>query len=265
MPGKIRIGIGGWTYEPWRGSFYPPDLPKAREQQFATSQLATIEVNGTFYRTQKPATFAKWRDLAPDGFVYSIKALQYCVARKKLAEGEDSIRAFLNSGLSELGDKLGPILWQFRETRHFDPDDIAAFLAMLPSRIDGVPVRHVLEVRHESFACPQFVDLARRHNIGIVVADHDRFPQIADLTADFVYARLMRSQENVATGYGAHALDHWSRIAASWARGAKPRDLAYAGGPAPGHKSRDVFIYFISGTKVRNPAAAIALADRMKD
>jgi len=264
MSGTIRTGIGGWTFEPWRGTFYPADLPKAREADYAVTHLGTIEINGTFYRTQTPATFAKWREQAPAGFVYAVKALQYCVAKKKLAEADESIGKFLASGLGELGDTMGPILWQFRQTRKFDAEDIAAFLGMLPATIDGVPARHVLEVRHESFACPEFVDLLHKHKAGVVVADHDEHPQIADLTADFVYARLMRSEEDVPTGYDEAGLDRWAGIAKGWAEGEQPEGLSYVtDAPADG-KPRDVFAYFISGAKVRNPAAAVALAERLK-
>ncbi|MCW2391676.1 uncharacterized protein YecE (DUF72 family) [Sphingobium sp. B1D7B] len=261
--GAIRTGIGGWTYEPWRSTFYPADLPKAKELDYAVNHLATIEINGTFYRTQSPATFAKWRDAAPDGFVYAVKALQYCVAKKKLAEAGESIGKFLNSGLSELGDKLGPILWQFRPTRQFDADDMAAFFAMLPDKIDGVRTRHAVEVRHQSFACPEFVALARQHGVAIVVADHDEHPQVADLTADFVYARLMKSDEQVETGYAAADLDQWAAIAQSWAAGQAPEALTYVTPDKAPAQSRDVFAYFISGAKERNPAAAMALAKRL--
>ncbi|MBT2187972.1 DUF72 domain-containing protein [Sphingobium nicotianae] len=263
MTGAIRTGIGGWTFEPWRGTFYPADLPKAKEADYAVHHLGTIEINGTFYRTQTPATFAKWRDAAPDGFVYAVKALQYCVAKKKLAEAGESIGKFLASGLSELGDRMGPILWQFREHRKFDPEDIAAFLDMLPAQIDGVPARHVLEVRHESFACAEFVELLRKHEAAVVVADHDTHPQIADLTADFVYARLMRSQEDVPTGYDAAGLDRWASVAKAWAKGEAPEGLRYAADAKGDGTARDVFAYFISGAKVRNPAAAMALAERL--
>ena len=263
MTGTIRTGIGGWTFEPWRGTFYPADLPKAKEADYAVNHLGTIEINGTFYRTQTPATFAKWRDAAPEGFVYAVKALQYCVAKKKLAEAGESIGKFLNSGLSELGDKLGPILWQFRPTRQFDADDIADFLAMLPARIDGVPARHVLEVRHESFACPEFVELLRKHGAAVVVADHEEHPQIADLTADFVYARLMKTREEIDTGYAAADLDRWADIARGWAKGEQPDGLTYVTDQAAERTPRDVFAYFISGAKERNPAAAIALAERL--
>ncbi len=261
--GAIRTGIGGWTYEPWRGTFYPADLPQAKEPDYAVRHLRTIEINGTFYRTQTPATFAKWRDAAPEGFVYAVKALRYCVAKKKLAEAEESIGRFLGSGLSELGDRLGPILWQFRDTRRFDADDIAAFFALLPGAIDGVKARHVVEARHESFACAEFVALARKHDVGIVVADHETHPQIADPTADFVYARLMRTREDVPTGYDAAELDRWAEIATAWARGERPEGLNYVTDQPAEGKARDVFVYFIAGAKVRNPAAAMALAERV--
>ncbi|HEY1124892.1 MAG TPA: DUF72 domain-containing protein [Sphingobium sp.] len=263
MTGTIRSGIGGWTFEPWRGDFYPADLPKAKELDYAVRHLSTIEINGTFYRTQSPATFAKWRDAAPEGFVYAVKALQYCVAKKKLAEAEDSIGRFLASGLSELGDAFGPILWQLRETRKFDPEDIAAFLAILPNKIDGVPARHVIEARHESFACPEFVEMVRKHRVAIVVADHEKHPQIADLTADFVYARLMRSREDVPTGYDEAGLDRWAGIAKDWAAGKQPGSLNYVTDTPADGTPRDVFAYFISGAKERNPAAAMTLAARI--
>lgn len=263
--GVIRTGIGGWTFEPWRGTFYPADLPKSKELNYAVRHLTTIEINGTYYRTQTPRTFAGWRDAAPEGFVYAVKALRYTVMKKKLAEAEDSIQRFLASGLTELGDRLGPVLWQFMETRRFDPDDIATFMAMLPARQEGVAMRHVLEVRHESFACAEFVELARKHSVGIVVADHETHPMIADLTADFVYARLMRSEESVATGYDAAVLSRWADVARSWAQGKRPDGLTYVAddkGKADG-TPRDVFAYFISGAKVRNPAAAMALQDKV--
>lgn len=263
MTGTIRTGIGGWTYEPWRGTFYPTDLPKTKEIDYAVNHLGTIEINGTYYRTQTPATYAKWRDAAPDGFVYAVKALQYTTMKKKLAEAGESIGKFLHSGLTELGDKLGPILWQFRETRQFDPEDIAAFLDMLPTSLDGVGLRHVLEVRHASFANPEFVALLRKHGAAVVVADHQTHPMIADLTADFVYARLMRGQEHVPTGYDEAGLTRWAEIAKGWAKGECPDGLTYVTDTPADGKARDVFAYFIAGHKVRNPAAAMALAERL--
>ena len=260
MTGTIRTGIGGWTFEPWRGTFYPDDLPKTKEIDYAVSHLGTIEINGTYYSTQKPETFARWRDTAPEGFVYAVKAIQYAVRKKKLAEATDSIQRFLSSGLSELGDKLGPILWQFMATRKFDPEDIAAFLEMLPASINGVRSRHVIEARHESFACPEFVALARKHKVGIVIADHEEHPQIADLTTDFVYARLQRTQEDVATGYDAAGLTRWAGIARDWAKGEQPDGLTYVTDEKAEKTPREVFAYFIAGAKERNPAAAMALA-----
>ena len=262
--GTIRTGIGGWTYEPWRGAFYPENLPKVKEQEYAVNHLQTIEINGTFYRTQTPATYAKWRDTAPDGFVYAVKALQYCVAKKKLAEAEESIARFLGSGLTELGDKLGPILWQFRDTRKFDADDIAAFLALLPAEIDGVPVRHAIEARHESFACAEFVDLARKHGAAIVVADHIERPMIADPTADFIYARLQCAREEEPEGYSRAELDRWAGVVRSWAAGESPAGLTYVDEAGAKSRPRDVFAFFISGFKDRNPLAALALNERLK-
>ncbi len=263
MTGAIRTGIGGWTFEPWRGPFYPADLPKTKELDYAVRHLGTIEINGTYYRTQSPATFAKWRAAAPEGFVYAVKALRYTVMKKHLAEAEESITRFLHSGLTELGETLGPILWQFMETRPFDPDDIAAFLAMLPDRLDGVGLRHAIEVRHESFACPAFVELARTHGVGIVVADHPTHPMIADATADFIYARLMRSREDISTGYDDAGLDRWAAIAHQWVQGKRPDELTYVTDAPADSEVRDIFAYFISGAKVRNPAAAMALAKRV--
>jgi len=263
MSGTIRTGIGGWTFEPWRGSFYPADLPKSKELDYAVNHLGTIEINGTYYRTQSPTTFAKWRAAAPPGFVYAVKALRYTVMKKRLAEAEESIARFLHSGLTELGETLGPILWQFMETRHFDPDDMAAFLAMLPDRLEGIGLRHAIEVRHESFACPAFVDLARAHGVAIIVADHATHPMIADPTADFVYARLMQSREDIPAGYDDAALDRWAGIAQLWAAGERPDGLTYVADAPAGHKARDIFAYFISGAKVRNPTAAMALAARI--
>ena len=262
MTGTIRTGIGGWTFEPWRGTFYPETLPKAKELGYAVNHLTTIEINGTYYRTQTPRTFAGWRAAAPEGFIYAVKALRYAVMKKKLAEAEDTIQRFLASGLSELGDRLGPILWQFMETRRFDPDDMAAFMAMLPAAIDGVPMRHVVEVRHESFACAEFVDLARKHKVGIVVADHPEHPMIADLTADFVYARLMQGREDIPTGYDEAGLSRWANIAKDWAKGHRPEGLTYVTDAPADNKPRVVFAYFISAAIVRAPQAAMALAER---
>lgn len=245
MAGKIRTGIGGWTYEPWRGVFYPEGLPRKRELEYASRRLTSIEINGTYYSTFRPANWAGWREQTPDGFVFSIKASRYCTHRKELAGAAESVARFLGQGLTELRDRLGPINWQFAGTKKFVPDDIEAFLKLLPRELDGLPLRHVLEVRHPSFQSREFHDLARRYHAGIAFLDDDEFPAIDEATADFTYARLMRSREEVETGYPAAELEEWADRARTWAgRG-------------------DVFVYFISGGKVRAPAAAEALAARV--
>ncbi|MBV9842385.1 MAG: DUF72 domain-containing protein [Sphingomonadaceae bacterium] len=263
MAGRIRVGIGGWTYEPWRDTFYPPKLAHARELEFAAKAVTAIEINGTFYRLQSPDSFAKWADAVPDDFQFTLKASRYCTNRKVLGEAGESIDKFLGQGLTRLGDKLGPILWQLAATKKFDRDDIAAFLQLLPPERDGVRLRHAIEPRHESFRDPAFVDLARAAGVAIVFADSDDYPCIADLTADFVYARLQRAVEDIETGYDAAALDRWAALAKTWAAGEAPEDLPYAGAPAAKVKQRDAYIFFISGAKVRNPAAAQALIGRL--
>ncbi|QPQ54488.1 DUF72 domain-containing protein [Allosphingosinicella flava] len=244
--GRIRVGIGGWNYEPWRGTFFPPGLPKTRELDHASRQVTAIEINGTYYGSQKPETFAKWRDAVPDDFVFTVKASRFCTNRKILAEAGGSIEKFLTQGITELGAKLGPILWQFAATKTFDEADIAAFLALLPDKQDGVALRHALEVRHDSFDDPRFVALARRHNAAIVYAD-TKYPTLAEQTADFTYARLLGSVEAEPLGYPAADLDRWAETARQWAK-----------------NGRDVFVFFIAGEKARNPAAAMALIDRLR-
>ena len=256
--GAIRAGVGGWTFEPWRGVFFPPKLPHARELAHASRQLTAIEINGTFYRTQTPASFRKWREETPDGFVFSLKAPRYATNRKVLADAGESIGFFTASGIEELGPKLGPILWQFAPTKKFDPDDFGAFCALLPREHAGAPLRHALEVRHESFQTPEFVALARKHGHAIVLADHDSYPEIADLTADFVYLRLQRCREDVETGYPAEEIARWSARARRWSRGGDAPELSHAGPAGAPETPRDVFLFFISGAKVRAPAAAVA-------
>ncbi len=263
--GAIRVGIGGWTYEPWRGTFFPEGLPHARELAHASRQVTAIEVNGTFYRTQSPATFAKWRQEVPDGFVFSLKAPRFAVNRKILAEAGSSIGKFVDSGIAELGDALGPILWQLAPTKRFEPDDLAAFLDLLPAKAGGLALRHALEVRHESFRDPAFVALVRERGIAVVYADSQEYPAIADLTADFVYARLQDAAEDEPAGYAPAALDAWAAHARTWAAGGDPKDLAHAApeSRAPSARSRDVFVFMINGAKVRAPQAAIALLQRL--
>ncbi|MBB5517723.1 DUF72 domain-containing protein [Amphiplicatus metriothermophilus] len=245
MTGRIFVGVGGWSYAPWRGTFYPKGLAQRRELDHASRRLGSIEINATYYSSFKPATFAKWRAETPDGFVFAVKASRYCVNRRNLGEAADSIAKFFAQGLEQLGDRLGPINWQFRETQKFDAAEIEAFLRLLPRETGGLPLRHALEVRHPSFKDPAFYDLARRRGVAVVFADHADFPCIDEATADFAYARLMRTREDAETGYAPSALAGWAERARKWAaRG-------------------DVFIYFIAGAKARNPAAAQALIERL--
>lgn len=263
MPGKAHVGVGGWTYEPWRDNFYPKGLAQARELEHASRHLTAIEINGTYYGTQKRASWIKWRDSVPDGFVFSVKASRYTTNRKILAEGAESIGKFLDQGLAELGAKLGPILWQFAPTKRFDAEDFSGFLKLLPKEQEGVLLRHALEVRHDSFACRTFVDLARDHGCAIVFADHAEYPGIADLTADFVYARLQQSRADILTGYDDAGLDQWARCTRDWIAGNAPPDLPYVAPLSPGAAQRDAFVFFIAGAKERNPAAAQALIARL--
>lgn len=260
---RIRVGIGGWTYEPWRNNFYPAGWPQARELEYAASQLSAIEINGTYYGTQKPATFAKWRDETPDDFVFSLKASRHATNRRVLAEAGESIERFLGSGLTELGAKLGPIVWQFMPTKHFDAGDFEAFLGLLPKTLDGCRLRHVMDVRHASFQTPEYLTLARKHRVATVFADSDDYPSFADLTGDFVYARLMRANAQLKAGYAPKALDQWAENANTWAAGAEPPALPRVEDIQASGKPREVFIYFINGAKEKAPAAAMALLQRL--
>ena len=261
--GLIRIGIGGWTFEPWRNNFYPADLPQKQELHYASRQVTAIEINSTYYGPQKPATFAKWRDDVPDDFVFSVKALRYCTNRRVLAEAGESIERFVNGGLVELGNKLGPLVWQFAPTKTFDPDDFEAFLKLLPAKVQGQALRHVLEVRHESFMNPDYLALARHYNAATVFTDSEKHPSFADLTADFVYTRLMRSSPDIKTGYAPAALSTWAKRAESWADGSEPDDLPRVEKKAGKSGKREVFIYFIDGAKEHAPAAAMTLLSKM--
>jgi uncharacterized protein YecE (DUF72 family) len=261
---KIRIGVGGWTYEPWRGTFYPEDLPQKRELEHASRHLTSIEINGTYYGSQKPATYAKWRDETPDDFVFSLKAPRFAMNRTVLGEAGGSIVRFFNSGVTELKEKLGPINWQFLPTKKFDPADFEAFLKLLPREIAGRPLRHAIEVRHESFRTPAFVALARKHSVAVIIAGDSSYPQIADLTAPFVYARIMGTQAAEPEGYSDAQLVRWAARARAWAGGLIPDDLEYVAPHAGGAEPRDVFVYVISGHKVHNPAAAMSLIKRIR-
>jgi len=244
--GAIRVGIGGWTYEPWRGTFYPPKWPQAKELDYAGRHLTAIEINGTFYGRQKPASFAKWREATPEGFVFTAKASRYCTNRKVLAEAGESIARFVEQGIVELGDKLGPILWQLAATKAFDPGDMAAFLDLLPKAQDGLALRHAIEPRHESFADPAFFAMCRDAGVAVVYAEAEKYPRFDEQTADFTYARIQCAREDLEPGYSEADLDRLADQARAWAQG-----------------GRDVFLYFISGDKVRNPAAAQALIGRV--
>ncbi len=267
LPGTdlgIRVGIGGWTFEPWRDNFYPPKLSHAKELAYASRRLSAIEVNGTYYSTFKPDTFRKWRDETPEGFVFSLKANRFATNRKLLATAGESIGRFVGSGIEELGDKLGPIVWQFMPTKVFDPEDFAGFLALLPAKAGSRSVRHVMDVRHPSFMTPEYLALARKHGVATVFTDSDKFPSFADLTADFAYARLMKSDASIVTGYAPKALDVWAAHARDWAAGKTPAELPRVEtGAVKAAKARDVFVFFINGAKEKAPAAAGALIERL--
>ncbi|HZY17182.1 MAG TPA: DUF72 domain-containing protein [Ramlibacter sp.] len=245
---QVRVGVGGWTFEPWRNNFYPKALPHSHELRYASRHLTAIEVNGTFYSTFQAPTFAKWRDETPDGFVFSLKAHRSTTHRRELATAGDAIERFLASGLAELGDKLGPIVWPFMPAKAFDPADLEAFLSLLPSELAGRPLRHVLDVRHPSFDCEAYLQLARRHGCVTVHTDSPKWANIVDAQAPFAYLRLMRSQAALPTGYPPQALDDWADGCRRWTAGARPRDA---------------FVFFINGDKERAPAAATALLERL--
>lgn len=244
--GKIRVGIGGWSFEPWRGIFYPAGLRQKDELSYAASQMTAIEINSTYYSTQSAKSFANWAASAPEGFEYSAKASRFCTNRKILAEAEPSIEKYIGQGLSELGEKLGPIVWQFAATKKFDADDFGAFLELLPEKLEGRKLRHALDVRNASFDDPVFVDLARAKGMAIVRADHPEYPLIESDTADFVYARVMQARDELELGYTEAELDGWAEKAQKWAA-----------------DGRDVYLFFIGAAKERNPAAAQALIQRL--
>jgi uncharacterized protein YecE (DUF72 family) len=260
----IRIGVGGWTFEPWRGVFYPSDLPQKRELEYMSRKLTSIEVNGTFYRGQSRDSYAKWRDETPEGFVFALKGPRYATHRRVLAQAGESIERFVGGGVAELGDKLGPINWQFPPTKRFEAEDFAAFLDLLPDSIDGLPLRHAVEARHDSFRCAEFVALARAKGVAIVVAGDSDYLQIADPTAGFVYLRIMGTAVGEPTGYPAAALDGWAKRATTLAAGGAPKDLPLLTKAPAAPNGREVFLYVISGGKARNPAAAMALIERLR-
>jgi uncharacterized protein YecE (DUF72 family) len=242
---RVRIGIGGWTYPPWRRTFYPDKLPQAKELEYASRQFGAIEINATFYGRQKPKSWETWEKVAPEGFQFAIKGSRFCVMRSRLAEGAEGIGNFFDQGFTVLGPKLGPILWQFAGRRQFDRDDIAGFIDLLPETLDGIRLRHAIEPRHESFRDERFFELCRMRNIAVVFEDSDDYPCIEADTADFAYARLQRMREEAPTGYDDAALDSFAQRARRWQS-----------------DGRDAYIFMINGAKVRAPAAALALQQR---
>ena len=258
-PAAIRVGVGGWTFEPWRDNFFPGGWPHARELEYASRHLTAIEVNGTYYSSQKPATFAKWHAETPDGFVFSLKASRFATNRRVLAEAGESIQRFVNQGIAELREKLGPVVWQFAPTKRFDPADFEAFLKLLPPELDGRPLRHVLDVRHETFKVPAYLALARQYGAATVFTDSDDYPSFADLTGDFVYGRLMRTDAAHAEGCAPEVFPALAACARRWQEGGEPDGLPRVEAPVAGRGPRDVFLYFISGAKEKAPAAAMAL------
>lgn len=262
---RIRVGIGGWNFAPWRENFYPAGLPQRRELEYASRQLSAIEINSTFYGAQKPATYARWAAETPEGFVFSLKAPRYVVETRQLAQAGQGVRGFLEGGIAELGERLGPIVWQLAPRRAFDPDDLEPFLAALPRTLNGLPLRHVLEVRHASFLCEAYVELARGQQATTVFTDSSEYPSLADLTGPFVYTRLMRSESAQPEGYRADALDAWATRARRWADGLDNAELPHVLAAQAAGKPREVFVFFISAAKPRNPAAAQALLRRLSD
>ena len=260
----IYIGVGGWTFAPWRGVFYPEKLTQAKELEYAASKLASIEINGTYYGSQKPESFRKWAREVPDGFVFSLKGPRFATNRRVLAEAGDSVKRFYDSGVLELGDRLGPVLWQFAPTKKFDEADFGKFLELLPRKLEGRSLRHVVEVRHDSFAVPGFVNLLRQFATPVVFAEHGKYPAIADVTGDFVYARLQKGNDEIKTCYPPKQLDAWAKRLQLWAGGGEPADLPRVD-PTPAKKApRDVFAYVIHEGKVRAPAGAMELIERVK-
>jgi uncharacterized protein YecE (DUF72 family) len=259
----IRTGIGGWTYPQWRdGIFFPAGLRQADELAFASRAVGAIEINATFYRLQKPESFAAWRDAAPPGFVFSIKGSRFITNRKVLASAEEPMGRFFAQGLTELGEKLGPIMWQLAATKRFERDDVAAFFDLLPREQDGVALRHAIEVGHESFACAEFVELARAAGVAIVWSEAEARTPVADRTADFAYLRLPGMTSDCPTGYPPAELERIARLCRAWEAGEAPPDLPYAGERSASEgQAGPVFAMLINGAKERAPAAAQALAN----
>jgi uncharacterized protein YecE (DUF72 family) len=261
--GSIYIGVGGWTFEPWRGVFYPEKLAHAKELQYAASKLTSIEINGTYHGSQKPESFRKWASEVPDGFVFSVKGPRFATNRRVLAEAGDSVKRFYGSGVLELGDRLGPVLWQFAPTKKFDEADFGKFLELLPRKLDAKNLRHVVEVRHDSFRVPAFVALLRKFETPVVFAEHNKYPAIADVVGDFIYARLQKGNDEIKTCYPPKHLDAWARRLQLWAEGGEPDDLPRVDSAKTTKVARDVFAYVIHEGKIRAPAGAMELIARV--
>jgi uncharacterized protein YecE (DUF72 family) len=263
--GPIYIGIGGWTFEPWRGVFYPKGLPHAKELAYAAERLTSIEINGTFYRTQTPATFRKWASEVPNGFKFALKGPRFATNRRVLKEAGDSIKRFLDSGVTELRERLGPLLWQFAPTKKFDAADFGGFLELLPDKFDGHELRHVIEVRHGSFCDGEFIALLRRFAMPVVYTDHVKYPNIADATGKFIYARLQRGKDTIPTAYPPKDIKTWAGRLRQMAEGKAPADLARVAPPAERKPApREVFAYVIHEGKIRAPAGAMALIEQLR-
>jgi uncharacterized protein YecE (DUF72 family) len=261
--GRIRCGIGGWTFEPWRGVFYPEKLSQKRELEYASRHLTAIEINGTYYSSFKPDSWAKWRESTPAGFKFAVKASRFCVNRKKLTDGAQSVGFFMNQGLDELQDRLGPILWQFMATKKFDYDDFAGFFDLLPKTQNGQTLQHVIEVRNATFADPKFIGLCRDHNMAICNSENENYPFIPDITSDFVYLRLLSASDDCPTGYEAAELDLWAGRFQAYAEGKVPDAFSAIDRTSPPDGARDVYAFVIHEGKVRAPAAAMEFIKRV--
>ena len=244
--GRIRIGIGGWTYPPWRGTFYPPDLPQKRELDYASRSLGAIEINATFYGRQSAKSWTSWGQTVPDGFQFAVKGSRYCVTRPKLADAAEGVATYFAQGMAALGKKLGPVLWMLAARRQFDAEDIAGFFDLLPRTLDGIPLRHAIEPRHESFRDERFFELCRKHDVAVVFGDDEEFPCIEADTASFAYARLQCMKEEEPAGYPKARLDELAQRVERWAA-----------------DGRDAYVFMINGAKVKAPAAALALQERL--
>ena len=284
--GDIRIGVSGWTYPPWRGHFYPEGLPQKRELAYAAASFNALEINGTFYGLQTPASFMRWRDAVPDGFVFAIKGSRYITHMRRLNAFETPLANFFASGVLALGSRLGPILWQFPPSFAFDAERLEPFLEALPKTTreaarlgrkhdgrlraraylragDDRPVRHAVEIRHDSFRDEHFVELLRRYGVALVCADTVEWPRLMDLTADFAYCRLHGATELYRSGYSGRALDGWAKRAEAWATGRTMRDGDFVTRARADRRRRDVFVFFDNTDKRRAPADAKGLMRRL--